>query len=128
MNYYRFFFFYRCQICLQNDSSCSPLLFTSPASLAPSGNEVLCQKTRFNSNDPTPAIIARLRVVWNNQRTIDNPNNASGIMITAEIISTVILESMTNCAKKFSNRHQSTMTTKFPPLYVLLLIIVHNAA
>ena len=64
---------------MQNDSSCSSPLFSSSALLAPSGNEVLCQQTRFDSNDRTPAITARLRVVWDNQRTIDNPDNALGM-------------------------------------------------
>jgi hypothetical protein len=34
---------------------------------------------RFNSDDPIPAITAGLRVVWDNRRTVDNPENASGI-------------------------------------------------
>lgn len=71
---------FRCQICSQSDVSCSSPLFTSPASLAPSGNEVLCQRTRFDSNASIPTITARLRVVWNNRRTIDNPDNALGTL------------------------------------------------
>jgi hypothetical protein len=54
-------------------------MFTLAASLAPSGNEVLCDRMRFDSNDATPAITAELRVVWNNRRTVDNPENASGM-------------------------------------------------
>ena len=69
---------FRCQICSQDDFSCSSPLFSTLALLAPGGNEVLCQKTRFDSNDSTPAISARLRLVLNNQRIIDNPDNVSG--------------------------------------------------
>ena len=69
---------FRCEICSQNDVECIQPLFSTSASLAPSRSEVICEQTRYDAIDSTPALSARLRVVWNNQRTIDNPNNASG--------------------------------------------------
>ena len=68
----------RCEICSQSDVSCDTPLFSSLAMLTPSDNEVLCQQTRYNTVNDSPFFSAKVRVVWNNQSTIENPNNASG--------------------------------------------------
>ena len=58
---------------------CNSPLFSTPASLSEDGFEVLCERTMYESVDNTPALSARLRLVWNGQRIIDNPQNASGM-------------------------------------------------
>ena len=58
---------------------CNSPLFSTPASLSEDGFEVLCERTMYESMDKTPALSARLRVVWNGERMIDNPQNASGM-------------------------------------------------
>ena len=62
-------------------------MFNTAATLAESGNEIICEKTVFESNNLAPTVNLSLRVVWNDERTIDNPNSASGKIeeVNAEI-------------------------------------------